>query len=129
MASRAHRHPRATILVAVVGALVMLQLLVVALTLGGARDHDLTVRRVESARALYAAEGVMNMALREVCLSMDEDGDGVVGGIASGTPGSPMGIGGSADGSVVVGTEGGGTVCVARGHSGESVHLVRCELD
>ena len=81
---------RGAALVAVVVALVLLQLLVVGMTLGGARDQDLSARRVEAARAFYAAETGMNLAVREFVRDLDEDGNGIVGGVAS--TGSPRAL-------------------------------------
>ncbi len=123
--------PRGTILVAVVSALVVLQLLAVGLTLGGARDQDLTVRRVESARAFYAAESAVQMSLREMCLGLDEDADGGVGTIRSENPGGgpPIGPGGGA--AVVtrtVSTEDGVSTLSALGRSGQSTHRVECRV-
>lgn len=79
---RAHRPRRGTVLVAAIIALVVLQLLVAGLVTSGARDHDLTARRAETIRAFYAAEAGMNMALREVMVNADEDGDGGIGTIS-----------------------------------------------
>ena len=62
--------------------LLMGALIVTGLSLTRARDHDLSVRRVETAQAFYASEGAMNMALREIIEGADEDGDGVIGGIS-----------------------------------------------
>lgn len=68
-------------LVAIVIALVVLQFVVVAIVLAGSRDHELTARRVEAGRAFYAAEAVLQMAMREAVTGSDLDGDGTVGGI------------------------------------------------
>lgn len=87
------RHARrGTILVAVVIALVVLQLLVVTITLAGARDQDLSVRRVEAVRSFYAAESCANMAIREFVTNTDDDTNGTVGGIASSSV--PTSVGG-----------------------------------
>ena len=34
--------------------------------IGGGRDHDLTVKRMDTLRAFYAAEAGMNIAIREL---------------------------------------------------------------
>ena len=63
-------------------ALVIISLIVIGITSGSARDHDMTVRRVETIEALYAAEAGINMSIRERMTGVDEDGDGVVGTIS-----------------------------------------------
>ncbi len=73
---------RAMAAVAMVALLVTVDLIIVVMVIGGGRDHDLTVRRVETIRAFYAAEGGMNMAIREEMQNADEDGDAVVGTIS-----------------------------------------------
>ena len=75
--------PRATVLIAVVMALVVLQLVVVGVVYLGAREQNLTIYRLDASRAQYAAEAGINMALREVYTSVDEDGDGGIGSISS----------------------------------------------
>lgn len=77
------RSVRGTVLVAVIIALVILQLLVVGVVLSGARDHDMTARRAESARAFYASESAMQLAMRELVRNEDVDGDGAPGSIAA----------------------------------------------
>ena len=77
------RTRRGTVLVAVLIAMVVVQLAVVGAVLGGARDQDLTVLRIEGARAFYAAEAGANMAMREWITQTDADGDGGVGTISN----------------------------------------------
>lgn len=69
--------------IAAVIALVILQLAVVGMVVSGTRHHDLTVHRLDSVRAVYAAEAGMNMAVRELVLNSDHDGDGTVGSISN----------------------------------------------
>jgi hypothetical protein len=76
---------RGTVMVVAVVVLVVLQLAVVTAILGGAREQDLTVRRLDAARALYAAEAGLNVALREIALQADESGDGAIGSIGGGS--------------------------------------------
>ena len=78
---RAHSR-RALVTIALLLALLLLQLVVVGVVSGGARDHDLTARRAEAMRAFYAAEAGMNMAVRELMLEVDTDGDGAIGGVS-----------------------------------------------
>ncbi|MBC7771286.1 MAG: hypothetical protein H7210_02205 [Pyrinomonadaceae bacterium] len=74
---------RGAVAVAMVMALVLLQLTIVATLVGGARHQDLSRARVESARAFYAAEAGINMSARELTLGIDEDRDGAIGSISS----------------------------------------------
>ena len=78
---------RGTVVVAVIAALVVLQILVYAVAVSGSRDQDLTARRLEAARSYYAAEAAANMSLREVGRNLDEDANGTIGTVFStGTP-------------------------------------------
>lgn len=74
---------RGTVAVAVVIALVMLQLVVVGIVISGARDHDLNGQHAHSARAFYAAEAGVNMALAEIYSNTDRDSDGTIGSISA----------------------------------------------
>lgn len=94
--------------VGVVIALVLLQLAVVAAVLGGARQAEVTLRVTEGLRANYAAEAAAQLAVRELARNVDEDGDGVVGGIASNTAGRAF-----AGGTLRATATGTGTVAVA----------------
>lgn len=62
--------------------MLMLELVILAMVLGGSRDQTLTARRVETVQSFFAAEAGVNMAVREVVLNFDEDGDGVIGSIS-----------------------------------------------
>jgi hypothetical protein len=64
--------------------LVFLQLLVIASIVTGTRDQDLTIQRLDGLSSQYCADAVLHMAVREVCLGADEDGDGTIGSIADG---------------------------------------------
>ena len=76
------RSRRGSVAVVMFIALILLQIIVAGMVLTGARDQDLMQRRVETVRALYAAEAGMNMALREVMQNTDEDGDGGIGSVS-----------------------------------------------
>ena len=78
-----NRSRRATALVAILIALIVVQVAVAGVVVLGARDQDLTIRRLEGARAMYAAEGAANMALREWMTQTDADGDGGIGTISN----------------------------------------------
>lgn len=69
--------------VACIIVLVLLQVFIVGMVLTGTRDQDTTVQRMDSTRAFYAAEGVMNMAIREIVSYADDDDDGQTGGISN----------------------------------------------
>lgn len=83
MSSDRSRARRGSVVIAVIIALIVLQLVVVSLTVSGARDQGVMVRRIEAARAFYAAESGAAMAMRELSTNTDEDGNGSVGGVAS----------------------------------------------
>lgn len=81
------RSRRGTILIAVVVALVLIQLVVLGIVIAGSRQQDMTIRRLEGARAYYDTESAMSMAVREVARNADDDGDGTIGSIAGNTGG------------------------------------------
>jgi hypothetical protein len=83
-------HPRGSVAVVLLIALALAEMMVIGMIVTGGRDQDMTVDRLESARAFYASESGMNMAVRELMDNADEDGDGTVGSIAHGsTVGAP----------------------------------------
>ena len=67
---------------AIVVLMALLALAIVGMVMGGARDMDLTVSRMETLRAMYASEGGAEMAMREVRNNTDADGDGNIGGVS-----------------------------------------------
>ncbi|MBX3403621.1 MAG: hypothetical protein KF699_09465 [Phycisphaeraceae bacterium] len=75
--------PRGGAAVAIVIALVVLQLVVVGMVIAGSREQSLGVPRAESLRSLYAAEAGAQMAMRELAVGSDEDGDGAIGSISA----------------------------------------------
>lgn len=77
------RSRRGSAAVGVIIALVLLQLVVVAAVVGGGREQDVRARQTEAARAQYAADAATQMAIRELSVNADEDGDGTIGAIAS----------------------------------------------
>lgn len=79
---RQRSRERGAAAIAVLLALVLLEVMLVAAVVAGSRHQDSTVSRVQSARAFYAAEAGLNMAIRELMLNADEDADGVVGSIS-----------------------------------------------
>lgn len=76
-------HPRGSVGIAVIVALVFLQLAVAGFVILEGREQDTTIQRLDSSRAFYAAEGAMNMAIRELISYADDDNDGQAGGISN----------------------------------------------
>jgi hypothetical protein len=73
---------RGSAMVAILVALMALQMVVAVLVLSGARSDDLSSRSIAGLRAQYASDAALNMALREAFVNVDEDGDGTIGGIS-----------------------------------------------
>jgi hypothetical protein len=85
---------RAATAVAVIVVLVIIDLVIVGMVIAGSRGHDLTIRRMETVEAFYAAEAGMNMAMREMMFDEDQDGDCTVGTIShDGDSGNDPGFG------------------------------------
>ncbi len=70
------RRRRGVVSVAMIVLLIIVDLIVVGMVMGGVRDLELTVRAMDTLQAFYASEGGMNMAVREWIVEADEDGDG-----------------------------------------------------
>ncbi len=70
-----HKQRRAMAAITMVVVLLIIDLMIISMVVGGAREHDLTVRRMDTIRAFYAAEAGMNMAIRERMIPDDEDND------------------------------------------------------
>jgi hypothetical protein len=79
---------RAVAAVAMVVILLIIDLIIVGIVVGLSRDHDLTIRRMQTIEAAYAAEAGMNMSIREWMNDRDEDGDLVMGTISLKTLGN-----------------------------------------
>jgi hypothetical protein len=78
-----HTHERRGVaVVSIIIAMLVITLVMIGFVLAGARDQDLTVRRLETVRAFYAAESGANMAIREMIVDVDGDGDGAIGTIS-----------------------------------------------
>ena len=73
---------RALVIVVMVVLMLIVDLLIISIVVSQARDHDLTVRRMQSVESLYAAEAGMNMSIRELMIPADEDGDTGIGSIS-----------------------------------------------
>ena len=116
---------------AVIMVLVLLLagLLVISLVIRGGRDQQLTVRRLETVRSFYAAEGGMNMAIAELINDSDDDGDGIIGSISDdGNDANDPALG-SARFLVELDTVGLQTVLTSWGRSGESRRRVKATLE
>ncbi|MHC5007757.1 MAG: hypothetical protein ACYTGF_10415 [Planctomycetota bacterium] len=68
--------------VAMVVFLIVVDLIIVGFVVGIGRDHNLTVHRMQTLEAMYAAEAGVNMSIREMMNAADEDGDGAIGTIS-----------------------------------------------
>jgi hypothetical protein len=62
--------------------LIVVDLIIVGFVVGIGRDHNLTVHRMQTLEAMYAAEAGVNMSIREMMNAADEDGDGAIGTIS-----------------------------------------------
>lgn len=119
---------RGAAIVALVAMLALLQLVVAGMVLAGARDHDLTVARVESSRAFYAAEGAANLALREIVTRTDADGDAGVGSVSDDeNPATGPRVGGAAI-EVTATTTGQETTLAAVGSAGGSRRTIQLSV-
>ena len=126
---RGARHRRATIAISMVIALVVVNLIVISIVIGGARDHDLTIHRVESIESFYAAEAGMNMAIREMMVNADEDGDGAIGTISDdATPANDPTFG-EAQVVVTAAVAGPTTTLTSKGRSGQARREIEASLE
>jgi hypothetical protein len=83
------RHPvnsprkrRGIAAVAMIVFLIVVDLIIVGFVVSVGRDHNLTVHRMQTLEAMYAAESGVNMSIREMMYDADEDGDGTAGTIS-----------------------------------------------
>ena len=122
MSSRGPTLPsrRGSALVTVLIIVMLLGFTVAGVVGVGARDQDLTVRRLDTARAFYAAEAGMNMAIRELMLDTDEDGDGGVGTVSDDDDPDTDPSFGSASVNVSLVVTAGQSMLVSNGASGQS---------
>ncbi len=112
--------------------MVVLMLLVAMIVIGsavsGARDQDLTVRRVETVQSIYAAEAGMNMAIREIINNADEDGDGGVGSISDDGNDANNPVFGNAAVLVTTQASGDDTILVSLGSRGTATRRIEATL-
>ncbi len=122
-------HRRGAAVVALILAMLLMALIMVGLVLGGARDQDLTIRRLETVRAFYAAEAGANMAIRELMLNSDDDGDGNIGSISDdGNDANDPSLGGGQV-KVVKTVSGSDTTLSSEGRSGEARRTIEAVLN
>ncbi len=109
--------------------LLLINIIILSIVLGGSRDHLLTQRRVETVQAFYAAEGGMNMAIRELLENSDEDGDGTIGSVSDdGNDGNNPDLG-SASLRVTLEADSGQTTLTSQGESGDTHRAVKAVLE
>jgi hypothetical protein len=120
---------RGTVAVAMIIVMTVISLVIVGMVLGGARDQDLTIRRLETLGAFYAAEAGMNMALRESMLSVDEDGDGGVGSISDDANAGNDPVIGSARVRVEVVDGADESTLISHGRAGDSQRRIESDLE
>lgn len=119
---------RGAIGVAMVGALVVVEVIIVVAVIGGGLNQDLTLQRIETNRAFYAAEAGVNMAMREIWSNADEDGDGLIGSISDDAdPANDPAIG-AASVSVSTTDDAGRTSVAAVGRSDRARRRIELQL-
>ncbi len=74
MRERRDRRRGITAVVMVV-VLLIIDVIIVGMVRSGARHHELTLGRMDTIQAFYAAEAGANMAIRELQVDIDEDAD------------------------------------------------------
>jgi len=119
---------RGAAVVAIILAMLVLSLITIGMVLGGSRDQDLTVRRLETVRAFYAAEAGANMSIRELMLSTDADADGGVGSISDDGNAANDPNMGAAQVRVTRIVSGPQTTLTSRGRSGQANRVIQAIL-
>ena len=111
---------RGAVAIAVAVVLVIIDLIIVGMVFAGSRGHDLTVRRLETVQAFYAAEAGINMAIHELLNDQDQDGDCGIGTIShDGDVGNDPSFG-RAQFIVTVSSAGMQATVISHGRSGEA---------
>jgi MSHA biogenesis protein MshP len=120
---------RASAAVALLIVLAMLQIIVASIVFAGARSGDLTALRLDTARSFYAAEAGANLAIREVVLDSDVDGDGVIGSVSDDGDASNDPALGVARVWAEASGAGGTTNIVITGRSGQSARRITLSIE
>ena len=113
---------------AVLVMLLIVELIIVSSVIGGARDHDLTVRRLQTIESFYAAEAGINMAIREIVEDADEDGDTNIGGISADLNAANDPVLGGAQFFVTATTVDVTTTLVSEGRSGPATRIAQATV-
>lgn len=122
---------RASVLIVIIVALVLVQAIAMLMVIMSQRAQNASRLEVSEARARYAADGALQMAVREFATNADEDADAAAGSIRAGqiTSGAAMPGPGSTVAAVAIAA---GTppesVLSATASSGEALALSRITL-
>lgn len=114
--------------VAMVGVLLLVEVTLLSAVIGVRIDLTLAPARLDSVRAFYAAEGGMNMAIRELILETDADGDGTAGSISDDNNAGNNPTLGSADVSVALVTAGAVHTLTSEGRAGSARKVLNAQL-
>lgn len=74
---------RGSVLLVALLVVVMLSIIVTSVIASGENEMERTVTQVQGDRALFAAESVANIAVKELMANADFDGDGTVGSVSN----------------------------------------------
>lgn len=124
-AKRTHHRRAGSVLAVVIVLLLILEIAVASLLMSGVSEQGVAVDRLETIRANYAAESGMALALRELMLNADEDGDGGIGSISDDGNDSNDPALGAAQLRVTVSRAGGLITITSAGRSGRAERIVQ----
>ncbi len=119
---------RGILIVAIMVLLLVIELIIVTMVISGARDHDLTIRRLQTVESFYASEAGINMAIREITEPDDEDGDSKIGGISDDSNPATDPALGNAYFFVTATTVGATTTLVSEGRSGDAMRTAQATV-
>lgn len=116
---------RGSVLAAVIVLLLILEIALASLLMSAAGEQGVGVDRLETLRARCAAEAGAQMALREMLVGIDEDGDGSVGGISDDGDATTDPSIGPARVRVTIEARGGQTVLTSTGRCGRAERIIQ----
>jgi len=119
---------RGSALITVLIIVMVLGFTVVGVVGVGARNQTLAAHRISTARAFYAAEAGINMAMRELALGQDSDGDGTIGSISDDENTANDPVIDNAQVHVTIDNTGGRYLLVSHGTSSQSRRRIEVEL-
>ncbi len=122
---------RASVLVVIIVALVLVQAVAMLMVVMSQRAQNTARLDISEARARYAADGALQMAVREFAANTDEDADTAAGSIRAGqiASGAPMpGPGGTVAAVAIADGTPPESVLTATASSGEALALSRVTL-